>query len=231
MITYKNKTYTVTELAKELGVHRQTLVSRAERYGWALAIEYTLMSPDEQKLVKKYTRQDEAIARTIEANEARANKYDYKGQEMTIKQLAQVLKVNHNTLRGRINRYGYDEAVRITELSGAEIERHRTNEYNGKMYTLTELCELFSVSRGTFTSWKNRYGYDRAIELGEMTEKERRQAGNENKKAALGKIKTRGMANPDIPANDPDYELKNRIESYRKAGWSDDDILVKTGMI
>lgn len=165
---------------------------------------------------------------------------EYKGKKYTASELARELNVTRQMLNRRIKDYGLDEAIRLCRLPKAEQERWRKERtknnqdrnktvinYKGQDITLIELCARFNTKTSTFRNWVMRHGEHNAILLMEAKEKDR-PALFAQLNAAL---KAERLKDPQELPNDPDYELKNRIISWRQQGWSDDEIRIKARMV
>lgn len=171
---------------------------------------------------------------------------EYKGKKYSAVHLAAKLGISDSTFRYRVDKYGEEMAIKISTMppdelkewqkqarrnSGYEVvkgklkARARKIKYGGSTFTANELADIFKVKRGTFSSWVNRYGDEEAVKRGEMSQTERYQ--ERIRAMREGMKKGRMSMDKPLPVSDPDYELKNRIKSYRKMGWTDEEILIK----
>lgn len=93
------ETRTAIDLANEHNIYKDTLVSRVKNYGMSLsdAINWS-------KNKKQYSKVRN-----------RAKKYNYKGEMLTLKEIADICGINKNTLYERIHVYHWDEERAFTK--------------------------------------------------------------------------------------------------------------------
>ena len=73
--------------------------------------------------------------------------YTYNGETMCLKDWARKLGIKYITLQMRTIRH---PEMTFKEIVNFKNESQRVFEYNGNLYTRTELCEKFNVSKKTF---------------------------------------------------------------------------------
>ena len=133
------------------------------------------------------------------------------GELLSRAEIALKFGISKGTLASRMRR---NPDKQITELLHSTTSKKRKGM---KMYTykgVTKSCAEWAKHLNTSLSgMRNRivsWGIERAIE-----------------QPIIGRRDKVSRWSKPIPDVDNDYELSNRINSYRKLGWSDDEILTK----
>lgn len=145
--------------------------------------------------------------------------YSYVGDNLTIKQLAEIKGVSRAYMQKLVNENGVDGAMSYVRKN---TTRKKLYEYKGNKYTADQLADMAAEKCGpqAMTNRIKKHGVDKAVEF-DGFEKLRTQA----MKGKSGKPNKIDLVEPE--PFDKDYELKQRIKSYKKRGWSDGEILIK----
>lgn len=145
--------------------------------------------------------------------------YLYMGDNLTIKQLAEIKGVSRAYMQVLVNEYGVNDAMAYVRK---KTRRKKLYEYKGGKYSADQLADMAAEKCGpqAMSIRIKKHGVEKAVEF-DGFEKLRTQA----MKGKTGKNNKIDLVEPE--PFDKDYELKQRIKSYKKLGWSDDEILIK----
>lgn len=130
VITYNNKSLTLSEWEVETGINQNTILYRLKR-GWSI---------------------DDTLTKSIDDFK---NYITYKGETRSVSEWAKVLNVSYSTLTSRLSRgWTLDKAFASTKLDNSEIIK-----YKNIKTTVAKLSKLLDIPKSTIRTGLDN-GYD-----------------------------------------------------------------------
>lgn len=145
---------------------------------------------------------------------SRAFKYEYQGEQFTIKQLAEMKGLSGNRMRDLVKELGVDGAMKYT----APPRKMRTFNYKGKQLNIHQLVEI-AREKCTPNSMRRRiklYGVEFAVEHDDW----------ETLRITGYQLRAeKPISEPTIPEFDPEmHMLENMVSSLQEQGMPLSDI-------
>jgi hypothetical protein len=143
------------------------------------------------------------------------NKYEYNGELLTVRQLAEIKGVGRSYMALLLAKYGAYDAMAYTRLNQGERMKKRY-DYKGQQMTLDELLEIAAVkcSLSGLSARIKRHGVVFAVEHDDFKAL-KNQGGRQMKK----------MKDPVLPEHNPEqHYLDNLIGSLKRMGIDENNI-------
>ena len=143
------------------------------------------------------------------------NKYEYNGEHLTVRQLAEIKGVGRSYMALLLAKYGVHDAMAYTRLNQGERMKKRY-DYKGQKMTLDELIEIAAVkcTCSAMSARIKRHGVDFAVEHDDFKAL-KNQGGRQMKK----------MKDPVLPEHNPEkHYLDNLLSSLKRMGIDESNI-------
>ena len=138
------------------------------------------------------------------------NSFWLDGKRYTIKELSHKFDISLDALKSRVKRNPGTHIGELLYTSGSRVRQGIQYEHNG----VSKTCEEWSRVYPHLTANRIRQRFKQGVSLDAPLVRKDKAIPDPNWDA-------------ELPFFDIDLQLKTTIESYRKKGWSDDDIVVK----
>lgn len=150
-LTMDGRTQTLSEWAREYGIHPKTLQSRIVRSGWSI----------KDALTRDVVKEDKPIK--------------FNGESHTVKEWADLLGISDITLRYRLVHWTVEKALTTPLCTACSRDTAKRYEYNGEILPLKALCAKYGKPyRSVLARLKEGWKIEDAIELPPRSKKPER---------------------------------------------------------